>query len=73
MSSADPILDPAFRLKREWVEKEISKMKSGKTAGSSGIEEEMLKASGENGIYLVTELATSIVNEGVVPADWEVR
>ena len=47
-------------------------MKSGKAAGPSGIVEEMLNASGESGIYLVTELAYSIVNDGVVPAAWEV-
>ena len=36
----------------------------------AGIVVEMLKASSEIGIGLVTKLANSIVNEGVVPADW---
>ena len=48
----------------------ISKRKRGKAAGPSGIVAEIVKASG---IDLVTELANSIVNEGVVPADWEVN
>ena len=33
----------------------------------------MLRASGETGINLVTEIANSIVNEGVVPAEWQLR
>ena len=33
---------------------------------------ELLKASGETNIHLVTELEYSIVSEGVVPADLEV-
>ena len=41
-------------------------MRSSKTAGPSCIAVEMLKASGDNGIDLVTELANSIVNEYVV-------
>ena len=47
-------------------------MKSGKGAGPSGNVVDMHKASGDTGIDLVTQLANSIVNEGVVPADWEV-
>ena len=31
MASADPILGPAVRIKREWVEKAISKMKNGRS------------------------------------------
>ena len=51
--------------------KVISKMESGNTTGTSGIAVEILKVSGETGIIgIVMELANSIVNEGVVPADW---
>ena len=50
----------------------ISKMKSGKAAGPSGIVAEMLMASGEAGIDLVTELVSSIVYECVIPTDWEI-
>ena len=62
------------------MKKRISKMKSGKAAGPSGIVVEMLKASGTGTLYgtdtgtgidLVTELTNSVVN-GVVPADWKV-
>ena len=37
-----------------------------------GIVVDMLKASGETGINIVTKLASSIGNEGVLPADWKV-
>ena len=47
-------------------------MKSGKAAELPGIVVEMLRASGETGIDFVTELANSIVCEGMVPIDWEV-
>ena len=60
------------RIKRECAKKPIGTMKSGKAAEPSGIVAEMSKASGETGIDLVTELAISIVNEGMVPANWEV-
>ena len=72
MSSAGSILGLAVRINREWVKKAISEMKSDKAPGPPGIVVEMSKASGEIGIYLVTELVNSIVNEGVVPADWEI-
>ena len=52
------------------MKKAISKMKSVKAAGQLGIVVEMLKASDETGIHLITELANTIVNEDVVPADW---
>ena len=32
----------------------------------------MFKASSETGLVLVTDMANPVVNEGVVPVDWEV-
>ena len=69
LSSSDPIQGPAVSIKLEWVKKAISKMKSGKATGPSGIVE-MLKASGKTCIDPVMELANSIVYEAVAPADW---
>ena len=42
-------------------------MKTGKAAGPSG----MLKASGDTGARLVTDLANDMVRNGVIPSDWE--
>ena len=55
MSSAGPIVGPAFRIESEWV-KNARQL-------ASGIVVEMLKASSETGIDLVAELANSIVSE----------
>ena len=53
------------------VVKAITKMKTGKAAGPSGIVAEMLKASGDTGARLVADLANDMVRNGVIPSDWE--
>ena len=60
MSTVEPIAGPAMRIEQDWVKLAINKMKSDKAAGPSGIVSEMLKASGEAGIDLVTDLVNSI-------------
>ena len=46
-------------------------MKNGKAAGMSGIVAEMVKASGDTGIELITSLANQIMKDGVIPQDWQ--
>ena len=46
-------------------------MKCGKAAGPSGIIAEMLKAAGEVGIELLTELTEVVFCNGVIPTDWQ--
>ena len=53
------------------VKKAISKMKSGKAAGPSGIVVEMIKAAGDTGATMIRDLATAIIRDGKVPTDWE--
>ena len=53
------------------VKKSISKMKSGKAAGPSGIVVEMIKAAGDTGATMIRDLASAIICDGKVPADWE--
>ena len=53
------------------IVKAITKMKTGKSAGPSGIVAEMLKASGDTGARLVADLANDMVRNGVIPSDWE--
>ena len=72
LSPVEPIAGPAIKIERDWVKSAISRMKSGKAAGPSGIVSEMLNASGDAGIDLVTDLVNSIISQGVVPADWEI-
>ena len=53
------------------VKKAISKLKSGKAAGPSGIVEEMIKAAGDTGATMIRDLVTAIIRDGKVPTDWE--
>ena len=45
-------------------------MKAGKTAGSSGIVTEMIKAVRDQFIDYLTPLFNQILYEGVVPTEW---
>src|SRR6266516_3138462 len=49
----------------------ISKAKSGKAAGPSGVAVDMLKAAGEAGVKWVTDICNEVVSGGVVPLDWK--
>ena len=65
-----PVEGPPLQI-QEWVKAAINKMKDGKAGGSSGVVAEMLKASGDVGLDLVTELINCIVREGCIPKDWQ--
>ena len=69
--TADPVAGPPIHIDVEMVVKAITKMKTGKAAGPSGIAVEMLKASGDTGARLVADLANDMVRNGVIPSDWE--
>ena len=56
---------------KEIIRKALRKMKCGKAAGPSGIIAEMLKAAGEVGIELLTELTEVVFCNGVIPTDWQ--
>ena len=69
--TADPVVGPPMHIDVEMVVKAITKMKTGKAAGPSGIVAEMLKVSGDTGARLVADLANDMVRNGVIPSDWE--
>ena len=46
-------------------------MKCGKAAGPMGIIAKMLRAAGEVGIELLTELIEVVFCNGVIPTDWQ--
>ena len=46
-------------------------MKNGKAAGPSRIAAEMLKASTDTGVQLVTDLANDMIRNDTIPSDWE--
>ena len=49
----------------------LSGMSDGKAAGSSGVVAEIIKASGEAGISLITQLFNTIIAEKKIPSDWD--
>ena len=69
--TADSVVGPPIHIDVEMVVKAITKMKTGKAAGPSGIVAEMLKASGDTGARLVADLANDMVRNGVIPSAWE--
>ena len=59
-----------MRIQKEWVKECVSKMRNGKAAVPPGVIAEMMRASGERGIELVTILASLIMKEGAISKDW---
>ncbi|XP_052271871.1 uncharacterized protein LOC127872585 [Dreissena polymorpha] len=51
----------------EQIRKALCKVKCGKAAGPSGVIAEMLKAAGEEGTEMLTEV---VFSNGVIPKDW---
>ena len=52
------------------VEKALKATKANKAAGPSGVVAEMLKAAGETGTALLTDLCNAILVEERIPTDW---
>ena len=71
LPDALPVEGPPPPITIEMVTKALSKMKSGKAAGPSGIIIEMLKAAGSKGTEFLHELITATVKHGKIPEDWE--
>ena len=65
-----PLEGPPIQITIDMVKKAISKMKSGKAAGPSGIVVEMIKAAGDTGATMIGDLATAIIHDGKIPTDW---
>jgi hypothetical protein len=66
----DEVCGPAEIISRSEVKSAITKTKSVKAAGSSGVVTAMLRASGYVGEQWVTDLNTEIVLEGKIPSEW---
>ena len=64
-----PVEGPPPPVTKDHIRKALRKMKCGKAAGPLGIIAEMLKASGEVGIELLTELTEVVFCNGVIPTD----
>ena len=71
LETVEPVAGPWPYIEVEKVSKAINKMKLGKAAGVSELTAEMLKASGDIGAGLVTELVNAIIAEDAIPGDWQ--
>ena len=67
MSEEAPVEGPGIKITPEMVSKVISKMKSAKAAGPSGIIIDMIKATGDGVIVCLTSPLNHIVYIGRVP------
>ena len=71
LPEVSPTAGPPPPVTDEMIKLALSKMKSGKAAGPSGITAEMLKASGPEGVELLRQLCESVLNGDAIPSDWE--
>ena len=62
---------PECRIKLEEVKIALGKMKTGKASGHSGIDSDILKATGEMGLEWLTDLCNEVISEGKIPVDWQ--
>ena len=70
LSHAEPIPGPPLEITHDMVLSAIKKMKSGKSAGPSGIVPEMLKISCDSVVPKLTSLINMVIREGKVPEEW---
>ena len=68
----NPKIGPPLYITEEIISKAIAKMKTGKAAGPSGIETEMIRSAGKEIIKSITNLANRTIKEGRIPSDWNI-
>ena len=66
-----PTAGPPPPVTTETIHTALGKMKGGKAPGPSGITAEMLKASGDEGIELIRQLAELVFGGEAIPCEWE--
>ena len=69
----DPIFGPQPQIDRERVKSALAKMKKGKASGIFGVVTEMLLASGDAGLDMMTRLFNCILKEKRISTDWDTR
>ena len=70
LSEEAPVEGPAIKITSEMVSNAMSKMKSGKAAGPSGIIIEMVRAGGDRIITCLASLFNQVIYDLGVPGDW---
>ena len=64
------MMGPCCLISEEEVVAAIKRLKMVKSAGHTGVVNEMMKASGGFGTRWMTDLINNIVKEGCIPDDW---
>ena len=67
----EPVAGPPPSVSVEMIERALSKLKSGKAAGPSGIIAEMMRCDSPALKRAFADLATHIIGKGVIPEDWD--
>ena len=70
MSEEQPFQSCPVKITAEMGSKALRKMKTGKAAGPSGLNVEMIFVGGNDIILTITHLVNCIVAEGKIPNDW---
>ena len=66
----EPCQGPHPKIERKWVN--VAKDKDSKAVGTSGIAAEILKAAGDIGLGILTDLCNTIIQENSIPSRWDV-
>ena len=62
--------DPFHEVTCEEVERQLNKMKNGKSSGPDGIPTEALKHLGDWGVRQLTKMFSAIMQSGKMPDEW---
>ena len=68
---ADIIEGPCELISEREIEEAVRNIKVGKAAGPSEIVVEMLKATGNKGVKIMTKICNHVVRGGAMPREWE--
>jgi hypothetical protein len=63
---------PETEITQTEVRLALRNMKTGKAAGQSGLQTEMIRALGHNGLSWITDIFNRVWREGQMPKDWQV-
>ena len=66
---ADTVSSVPCLIEKNIVRESVIKMKNGKAAGPSGVVSYMLKAAGEAGVHMITDLVNQIIVERIIPVE----
>ena len=67
---ADTVSSVPCLIEKNIVRESVIKMKNGKAAGPSRVVSYMLKAAGEAGVHMITDLVNQIIVERIIPVEW---